>query len=153
MQGLAAFIERWRGTPLWRTAIFAIAGTVGFLVDSGVLELLVRVLHVQVHLARVLSFLVAMTVTWQVNRRFTFREGRQSRTLFGEWLRYFASSLLGGATNYGAFAISIAVSPFIRSHLVIGVAIGSLVGMVTNYLLYSRFVFKPSASADGVRGG
>lgn len=153
MQALAAVIERYRNTPLWRTFIFAVAGTVGFVVDSGILQLLAGVLHVQVHLARVVSFLIAMTTTWQINRRFTFREGRQSQTLLGEWLRYFASSLLGGATNYGAFAISIAVSPFIRSHLVIGVAIGSLVGMVTNYVLYSRFVFKPSASAGEVRGG
>jgi putative flippase GtrA len=153
MRDLAAFLGRWGNTPLGRTFIFALAGTVGFLVDSGVLQLLAGVLHMQVHLARVVSFLIAMTATWQINRRFTFREGRQSQTLVGEWLRYFASSLLGGATNYAAFAISIAVSPFIRSHLVLGVAIGSLVGMVTNYVLYSRFVFKASTPAGGIRGG
>lgn len=127
---------------MWRTLVFAFAGTVGFLVDAGVLQLLVSLLHAPVYGARVVSFLAAVTATWLINRRFTFRETEPGPPRLSEWLRYLGSSLVGGATNYAAFAVSIASSPWIRAHLIVGVAIGSLAGMVVNYLLYSRFVFK-----------
>ena len=141
---LTSSLTRWRANPLWRTATFAFSGGMGFLVDAGILQLLAGVFGVQVHFARLVSFLVAVTVTWQINRNLTFaNEGRRG-SLLREWLSYLASSLLGGATNYGAFALSIYLSGYIREHLVIGVAIGSLAGMLVNYTLYSRFVFKRS---------
>ena len=39
-----------------------------------------------------------------------------------------------------------ALSAFAREHLIVGVAVGSLAGMVVNYLLYSRFVFGEKAA-------
>jgi putative flippase GtrA len=132
---------------MWRTLVFAFAGTVGFLVDAGVLQLLVSVFGAPVYGARVVSFLTAVTATWLINRRFTFREQEPGPPRLSEWLRYLGSSLVGGATNYGAFALAIAGSPYIRAHLIIGVAIGSLAGMVVNYLLYSKFVFKRAKPA------
>lgn len=121
--------------------MFVFAGTAAFVLDSAVLQILVREAHMEVHLARAISFVLSMTVTWQINRRFSFHGGEYEHSLFQEWLRYFASSLFGGAVNYGAFSIAIAVSPFVREHLFLGVAAGSLSGMVVNYLLYSRYVF------------
>lgn len=104
------------------------------------------------HAARVVSFLFAVTVTWQFNRRFTFAAGHATRHPFHEWARYLASSLLGGAVNYAAFSLAIAVSALARRHLVIGVAIGAAAGMVVNYLLYSRYVFGRAAAASEPRG-
>ena len=141
----------WRTPALRRQLIFALSGTAGFLVDAGIMQLLVGLAHAQPHLARVVSFLVSMTVTWQINRHFTFREQRPAGSLLAEWRRYFASSLLGGASNYAAFAIAIAVSPFMRAHIILPVAIGCLIGMVTNYVLYSRYVFKSAAGGDRLR--
>ncbi len=129
--------------------MFAFSGTVGFVVDSTLLQVLAKGLGVEVHLARVGSFLVALTCTWLINRHFTFQREPGRHSLLGEWLRYFVSSLMGGLTNYAAFAVSLAVSPFIHEHLVLAVAIGSLAGMCVNYALYSRFVFR---KADGVSG-
>ena len=121
--------------------VFAIAGTVGLLVDYGVLQFLVSVLRVPVYGARVLSFLAAVTATWLINRHFTFSERKPGPPHLLEWLRYLGSSLLGGAANYAAFALAVANSPFIRAHLILAVAVGSLAGMFVNYLLYSKYVF------------
>lgn len=134
--------ESAREHPLFSTATFAVAGGVGFLVDAGVLEALVRFAGIQVHFARVISFLAAVTATWLINRTFTFRVARVGGSLIAEWLKYFGSSLGGGAVNYAAFAATIGFSAYAREHLIVGVAVGSLAGMVVNYLLYSRFVFR-----------
>ena len=71
--------ERAREHPLFSTATFAFAGGVGFLVDSGVLEALVRFAGLQVHFARVISFLAAVTATWLINRTFTFQAAAARR--------------------------------------------------------------------------
>jgi putative flippase GtrA len=132
---------------LRRAASFIVAGTVGFLVDSLVLQLLAEVLGLQVHAARVISFVAAVTATWLVNRMYTFRRESQGG-LIAEWCRYFLSSLGGGAVNYAAFALALAFIPYVREHLYVGVAIGSLAGMLVNYTLYSRFVFRRPAGTS-----
>jgi putative flippase GtrA len=134
---------------LRRAASFIIAGTVGFLVDALVLELLAQVLSLQVHVARLLSFIAAVTATWLVNRRYTFHRESQGG-LIAEWCRYFLSSLAGGAFNYAAFALALASIAYVREHLYVGVAIGSFAGMLVNYALYSRFVFRRPAGTSAL---
>ena len=49
---------------------FAVVGTIGFVVDLGVLYVVAPTLGW--YGGRVLSFLAAASVTWALNRRFTF---------------------------------------------------------------------------------
>jgi len=76
MLNLTANLARWRTSPWWRKFVFAFAGTAGFIVDASLMQLMAGTGTVQVHLARLISFLISMTVTWQINRHFTFRDGR-----------------------------------------------------------------------------
>ena len=125
-----------------RFIIFALVGTAGFLVDAGILQILSRMVGLEVHVARVVSFLVASGTTWRLNRRFTFGSGRSDGHQFLEWLRYLWSSAAGGLVNYGAFAAVIAVAGGRGTYPVLGVAVGSVAGMCVNYALYSRYVFR-----------
>jgi putative flippase GtrA len=125
-----------------RFLIFALVGTAGFLVDAGILQILSRMGGLEVHVARVVSFLVSSGVTWRLNRRFTFGSGRSEGSQFIEWLRYLWSSAAGGVANYGAFAALIAVAGGHGNYPVLGVAVGSLAGMCVNYALYSHYVFR-----------
>src|SRR6478609_10370442 len=89
-------------------ARFCVVGTLGFLADVAVLYALVGWLGW--YGARVISFLVAVTVTWALNRRFTFRQASlaaaaDSSGLLGEYLAYVASMLGGAAVNYAAYAL------------------------------------------------
>jgi putative flippase GtrA len=127
-----------------RSAIlsFGLVGVVGFLVDAGILQLVIRTEHIEVHLARVISFLVASGVTWRLNRRYTFNSSPSGHNQFIEWLRYLWSSAAGALFNYGAFSAVIAFAGDRGLYPLAGVAAGSLAGMSVNWLLYSRYVFR-----------
>ena len=69
--------RRWRGW--WRApnncvgfrfVAFCVAGTLGFIADVAVLWLVLD--HLGLYLGRVVSFMVAVTVTWVVNRHLAF---------------------------------------------------------------------------------
>jgi putative flippase GtrA len=126
----------------WRPLRFSLVGALGFLVDAGVLHLLVFEWHANLFAARVVSFIAAVFATWLTNRTTTFGSGANSAgALFVEWLRYLLSSIVGGATNYAVFVIMVQLFTSVRNSPTIGVAVGSIAGMCMNYVLYSEFVF------------
>lgn len=130
---------------MWRQfALFALVGGAGFVVDAGVLVFLVDVLDVNVYVARVLSWLVAVTFTWRLNRSITFRSaGRHGA--WQQWLKFVAANLGGGLINLTVSTLLIAVADFAP---VPAVACGSLSGLLWNFASSRRFVFADPA-ADG----
>jgi putative flippase GtrA len=122
---------------------FGLVGVVGFLVDAGLLRLLLHY-GLGYYGGRVISFLAAATTTWILNRSFTFR--RDAPSAFAhpatEWLSYLGLMLIGGAANYGAYALAIATSETVRAHPELGVALGSLAGMVINFWTSKRMIFE-----------
>lgn len=121
--------------------LFGIGGGLAFLVDAGLLQILVRGLGSDPYLARLGSFLCAVTATWVFNRRITFRGCVTGGSLGREWARYVVSQLGGFSANYMVYAALIWSLESVRQWPVIGVAAGSLAGMVVNYLLARRYVF------------
>jgi putative flippase GtrA len=55
---------------------------------------------------------------------------------------FLAVNLLGFACNYGTYALLVAGMPFVAANPVLGVAAGSLAGMVGNFVLSRRYVFR-----------
>lgn len=129
---------------------FAIGGVVGFAVDSAVLHLLIAGAGLGPYAARVPSFLAAATSTWLIGRYWTFADLRGARR-GREWGRWMVAMVAGGALNYGVYAACVAGSATVRSWPVLGVAAGSLAGMVLNYLTARWWVFARPAAADGGR--
>ncbi len=121
---------------------FGVSGVAGFLVDAGVLTLLTVVVGINPYAARVPSFLAAATVTWLINRYWTFADRRGSDR-GREWRRYLAAMLIGGLVNYAVYALLVATLAPVARWPVLGVAAGSLAGMVVNYLSSSRWIFRP----------
>ncbi len=95
-------------------------------------------------LARLPSFLSAATYTWALNRRVTFRY--TAPALFKQWLHFLLVNSAGGLVNLAVYTALMwpgsgpAVSP------VIAVGAGSLSGLVLNFALSKRLVFKDSAA-------
>ena len=86
---------------------FAIAGVVGFAVDASVLFL--ALLGGLGYLAgRLVSFLAAAYVTWQINRRFAFRGSRKEKS-HGQWWRYLAVMAFGGGLNFAVYCVVVHV--------------------------------------------
>jgi putative flippase GtrA len=113
-------------------AWFAVSGVLALGVDVLVLELSQAALGP--YLGRVLSFLGAATFTWGFNRSLTFHTGSSDRPL-REYGVYLLGMAWGGSVNYAAYVGSLHLLNFVRQTPAWGVVIGSLCGMVVNYLV------------------
>jgi putative flippase GtrA len=121
--------------------LFAVSGVLGFVVDAGIVQFLVRELSADPYGARVISFLAAATTTWAFNRRYTFA-GRSSGSRRRELLRYLIAMAGGFALNYGAYAACVMFWPLVREWPAIGVAAGSAAGAVVNFLSSKYWIFR-----------
>lgn len=130
-------------------AWFGVGGFIGFLVDAGVVQLLVSKFNADPYVGRLFSFLCAATATWIFNRHFTFHR-RGDYGLFGEWSRYIVAMSAGFAINYTAYALAVHYSEFVRAWPSIGVAIGSVPGSAANFLGARQWVF--SGARRGASG-
>lgn len=124
---------------LRRFLLFGIAGAAGFVVDTAVLYALVDLLNP--YGARLVSFVAAVFTTWLINRNFAFAQQAAGVPLWREFVNYFLAMLTGGVVNYGVYAAMVATIPVVAAEPVIGLAAGTLCGMVANFLLADRVVF------------
>lgn len=120
---------------------FGVVGTAGFVVDAFVLTIGLLA-GAGPWIGRVVSYLAAATVTFGLNRAWTFRAADRSRPVAQDWSLFLLVNLVGFVCNYGTYAALIAGVPLVREFPVLGVAAGSLAGMTGNFLLSKRFVFR-----------
>jgi len=125
---------------LQQLAWFTLVGGAGFLVDAGVLLLLIHAIGMDVYVARLLSWLAAATFTWWLNRTLTFRDTGSGR--LRQWLMFLAANSGGGLINIGISSALIAA----RVTPVAAIACGSLAGLTWNFLASRQFVFRRRAS-------
>ncbi|HZF28013.1 MAG TPA: GtrA family protein [Gammaproteobacteria bacterium] len=128
--------------------LFVIAAAVGFALDAGVLTLLVRELHWSPWHGRFLSFPLAVTSTWLLNRRYAFR-GAARRDGRIEYVAYWAIQLVGAAVNFGVFGLCLRAAPALAGWPFIPVAIGGVAAMLVNFALARSTVYRAPASGGG----
>lgn len=129
-----------------RVARFAVVGGIGFVVDAGMLHLILHVVGPYPVAGRVVSILAAMTVTWWLNRRFTFAQAVPP--CWAEWRRYLVVNAVGAALNFGVYTLLmwlLQVADLVLRAW-ISVAVASLAAMVLNYLGMKHAVFTDSNS-------
>ena len=122
-------------------ALFSAGGIIGFIVDAGVLQLLVSLLAWDRFSGRLISFLCAATATWVFNRHYTFR-GSRRHSLWGEWLRYIIAMSGGFACNYAAYTALVLWFDIDRQWLVLAVAAGSIAGLGVNFFASRHWVYR-----------
>lgn len=120
---------------------FMLVGTAGFVVDTGVLMLAMASMGLGLYSGRVVSYLCAATFTWVCNRRFTFA-GTSRGAPVVQWLRFLGANAIGGAVNYGVYAAIVSVSPSGAAWLIVGVAAGSIAGLIFNFAVSKFWVFR-----------
>jgi putative flippase GtrA len=131
---------------------FAAVGVVGFFVDAATLMLAILFLGLNVYWGRAVSYVVAATATWAMNRKFTFRQHASpalAGSMFKEWIRFCAANSVGGLVNVGTYIGLLNAFTLVRQFPVLGVAAGSLSGMLVNFTLSRRFVFRGSPPRVG----
>ena len=119
-------------------------GAIGFAVDAGVLLLLVHAFGVLPLVARIPSFLSAATVTWWLNRRWTFA-AHDRRPSIGEWTLYLGSNGIGNAINLLVYAV---LSTAVGLPPLASLAAASVAALTFNYHASARIVFRRRAPPE-----
>jgi len=119
---------------------FAMIGIVGFLVDASLLKLFIVLIEDDPILGRTLYFPVAVTVTWLLNRRYTFVPKYMS--LFREWISYVVVNSVGLTINLLVFMAVVFAFDAAKSYPIATLGIASLVAMFFNFFGSKYFVFK-----------
>jgi putative flippase GtrA len=128
---------------------FAAIGGVGLFVDMAALWVALQLIGLNLYTGRLFSFLVTATFTWACNRALTFAGSGTHRVLH-QWARFIGFNAIGGIVN---FAVYVMVAVKLRESFLwpaqiasvlpyIGVACGSVCGLVFNFMTSKFFVFR-----------
>jgi putative flippase GtrA len=109
---------------------FLFSGTLAFLIDASILQLLTAVFDIHPVLARVVAISGAMIVAWLSHRRLTFR--LTAPPSFPEFIRYAAVGWGAAAINYAIFAAIMLARPVTAPFFAL--VVSSLIAMVFSYL-------------------
>ena len=125
---------------------FIIVGGIGFLINQFFLYIFYHILHMPIVLATAISAELALLGTFVGNNFWAFTH-HQHISIKKKLIKFNISGTGGVIIN-----ISIVSLLVLYAHLYspIALTIGSMVGLVWNYTLYKRFVFKahPTDSKD-----
>ncbi|MBA2350959.1 MAG: GtrA family protein [Burkholderiales bacterium] len=116
---------------------FCAVGTLGFLVDAAITLAMTEVIQSGPTTGRIVAFIVAATVTWHLNRRYTFRSSAKA-----SWLPYLTFTALGALINVGVYLIWIHVLGAAPMQIVLGIACGSIAALSFNFLVSRHVVFR-----------
>ncbi|MGC1547270.1 MAG: GtrA family protein [Rhodanobacter sp.] len=122
--------------------LFAVGGVIGLVIDAGVVQALVGIEGWNPYLARVVSFLLAASVTWWWNRRHTFAERSSGRSAHAEWLHWMGLMGIGAVINYGVFAALLMTFASLHQWPAIPTAAGSAVAATVNFAMARWVLFK-----------
>jgi putative flippase GtrA len=119
---------------------FGVVGVAGFLADTAVVYATRDMAGLYV--AGTLAYAVAVTVTWWLNRIWTFRGAGAIGSVFRQWLIFAAANLPGLCLNLGTYFVLVTVVPVCAVHPILAIAAGALAGMFANFTLSRAMVFR-----------
>jgi putative flippase GtrA len=125
-------------TPLlYKGLRFVAVGTIGFVCDAGGLWLATGKVGLDPYSGRLISFSIALLVTWALNSTFTFKSAtKPGKRQFGA---YVAVQLSSFALNYAMYSgivwLGIALP-------IIALVIASLIAMFYSFTAMNIWVFK-----------
>ena len=120
---------------------FGVVGAAGFAVDAAVLHALVDGAGLDPFSARLISFPVAVFVTWTLNRAWTFRSARGAGRL-RQAAVYVGVQFAGGLANYSVYTVALVAAPMLRHWLLIPLALGSAAGLCLTFLGSKHLAFR-----------
>jgi len=126
--------------PRSRFLRFALVGVVGFVVDAGMLQLLVTWAGWGPIAARLVAIPSAVLATWLLNRTITFPESHGGPALTS-LLRYALVSAAGAGVNFCVYSALVFASAAMAALPILPLAIASCVALVVNYLGSKHFAF------------
>jgi putative flippase GtrA len=126
---------------------YVLVGSIGFVIDAGVLGLLHYQAGWDVMPSRFASFAIAVTATWLLNRLITF-PGSRSQQLLAEWFRYTVVNVIGGGLNLAVFAGLVHWTRGAAAEPMIAIVISSLAALAFTYTANRCLVFTTVADEN-----
>ena len=123
---------------------FGLVGLVGFFVDTGVVYALRH--NFGLYGAALISYVAAASVTWILNRNWTFK-GRGSGQIHRQWALFLVANLGGFVLNRGVYALLVTFVALCARQPVIAITAGVLVAMTSNFMLSRNLVFGPAETS------
>lgn len=120
---------------------FLIVGSIGFLVDATIFTLILQV-AASPHFARLAAFVIAVCVTFGLNRRYTFAD-RDNGSLW----RYGVVQSIGAGINMAVFSTIIWHPVFLPWQYYVGLTAGSIAAMFFNFFMSHRYAFRQLADS------
>lgn len=120
---------------------FFVVGSIGFLVDGGILTVLHNLFDFSLLNARLVSFSAAVTMTWYLNRQHTFSDSRDSRAMH-EWTRYAVVNGIGAMLNLGIFLWLIYRFNILASWPIVPLAMAASIALVFNFFASRHLAFR-----------
>ena len=131
---------------------FGATGTLGFVVDAGLVTIFYNALGFGPALSRIIAISVAVVVTITVNRHWTFEHGKDGRLWFQSFA-YVAVQGVGLALNFAVFMVFVAQGGIWQRWPFLAVAAGAFAAMTLTFSLSKWVVFRPvSGRGRGVPG-
>jgi putative flippase GtrA len=118
---------------------FGVVGVIGFLIDTTVVYGLRGALGL--YGAGAVSYVVAATGNWVLNRLWTFR-GKSTGKAHHQWALFLSTNLLGFALNRGTYALLVTFVARCAAQPVYAVAAGAVAGMFLNFRMARTIVFR-----------
>lgn len=118
---------------------FGMVGCCGFAVDTSVVYALRGSLGL--YGAGLASYVIAGTVTWILNRSWTFR-GRGGGPLHQQWGRFLGANMLGFILNRGTYSLLVTFVPLCAAEPVFATFAGAVAGMFANFNMSRTLVFR-----------
>ena len=141
-----SFAERIRNALPSPYLRFALVGGCGFTVDETILAIVHYLIGLDRYSSRAISIFCAATFTWWGNRNLTFAEHATKGgvgELAREWFKFILANGVGAVVNYSIYTILVTFAPAPFSNPLLATAAGVGVGIVLNFTLSKRFVFRP----------
>lgn len=124
---------------------FGVVGTAGFVVNEAALWAMLAAIGLDRYTAQIPAFFVAVTFTWWGNRALTFRDQAAQSSLVREWAKFVMANGLGAIANYALYVGLIRFAPNPLDIPYVALAAGTLLGLVFNFTMSKRFVFRRSS--------
>jgi putative flippase GtrA len=124
---------------------FCVVGVAGFVTDALTTLAATQLLGLDPLPGRAIAFLVAASITWYLNRRYTFRSTAGSRSL----APYLALTGFGALINIGVYRTWVQTAGAAPVQLVTGVALGSVTALAFNFLISRYVVFRVQVAENG----
>lgn len=140
-------IEHATSKPGRQVPRFLQVGAIGFLIDAGVLGVLVYGLGLPPVPARGVSFAATIVVTFVLNARYTFSASIRASNKG----RYVAIQLVGAGINFVSYTLLVGLGPM-RDWPIAALVVGSALSSAHNFYMMRRFVFvatvEPATKGD-----